>query len=291
MKVELLVQRMPFYGPQRLVFRISETDGSIGSISVSIMRVGELRDDWILGTQIEIIDGIAECNLPDPFPAGVYQVAEVRPQGRVPSGAEISLMIGAPRERRSDLYFVIDDGTLNAGDPASLASEVYLKRHERAIAPLRTPMVEQGVPRRFLIVAFYAGVRLDHEQQLKGCVVKPLSLGLGLSALDEVISRHLAETLGLDMRFGALADEDFRNANRLFAIHIENLWGLGMADSLPFATEYADNIAALIGVERGDMPKRCAVFFAILKGQASIQSLKRIVGILFRPCSGMNKPI
>jgi hypothetical protein len=38
---------------------------------------------------------------------------------------------------------------------------------KRAISPLKTQVVEKGYPHRFAVVAFYAGVHLNHEQQLK----------------------------------------------------------------------------------------------------------------------------
>jgi hypothetical protein len=85
---------------------------------------------------------------------------------------------------------------------------------------------------------------------------------MGLSSLNEVVSRHLYETFGHPIVFSTLADQDFKLGNPLFAVHIENLKAKNLGDALEFANNYALDIASLIGIERGERPSRCAVFIA-----------------------------
>lgn len=267
--------------PQRLVLRLADIEADTKGLSITIIRIGELRDDWVFGTVAPIKRGRSiECEITfDALPVGLYQVAEAVPE----TEGTHQIILSMPPTKRDDLYFVIDDGLFGNVDPKQLAIEIHARRADRAIKPLVTEEAKIGSPRRFEVIVFFAGVPLDHEQQLKGCIIKPVSVGVGLASLNEAVSNHLSESTGSAISFSPLADSDFRGSNRLFAVHIGNLWALGMQDALPFALEYAANIATLIGIERGEKPECCAVFFKDSEGFSIFPISKMYRGNLAPP--------
>jgi hypothetical protein len=170
MQVSLETTVLPANKPAKLLLHLSDVESDVTGVAVTIMRIGELRDDWVFGTNAKLKKGkAAECEIElSSFEPGLYQVAEVTPD----KGGSQTIILGEPAVRHVDLYFIIDDGSLGGSDPTDLASKIYEQRTNKHRAQLITDSASKsmGASAQYKAIIFFSGVPLHHVQQLKGCV-------------------------------------------------------------------------------------------------------------------------
>ncbi len=287
MVVVFTVAAEPSTNGEVILSLTTSDNGSSAEATFAEIRVHDvkpLRDNWRMSKSIGILPapGAQTDIVLEGLEPGLYAVSLVlTPESNwSPVDADLT---GA-----GDVCFDLP-ATLTADEARAQVKEVRRRRQELAtqITVAKNSTEDSPV---FAAIIYFSGVRLHSPFLLEGAEVYPVEGHVGVEGVEAPLVADIARVFSVDVPFSDQAKAEFEAANAIFAVRLFGVRANGAPEAAQFAFNYANDVARLISIERGEAPKHCATFVAGEDGVAFYPTFNDYLGNLLGPMFSNEHP-
>lgn len=252
----------------RLLLRCSPQSeirfAQVTNISVDIHRIEIARNQFAFGfgANPNSSGDVQEVRqtIPREFSPGFYLIAGATFCWETTSGQPTQ-----ERVRFRPICFAVQtilERPFTAQQVLTAVDNLMVERRSYVEHEIQTDQVRQSKVggKQFVVHVFGVGCLIHAHQQLQGCSIIPLNMGLSHKRMLEIVNISLAR-LGIDeLPFSAEFEEQFQRSTPTVLVSYDTVCATDHDDAMRHCSAHANQIFSLLGLDRGQKPREFACF-------------------------------